>query len=348
VFAFLAACSPDSADTTADTNTDTDSDPAVGPAPGAPDEHCELDPEAIYVVARDELLDYYALTNLDDPSIVCALGHAAYPMVMHPTNGALLTVRRHGPILDLVDVKPDWLRQDAYGEWGQPTSDPFVNDVTLAEILYFPNMRCPEHSGAVFTDATQVYAHCGGEVFGAAELGADPDLPGGILGRVDGRFIVADYFIQFIVPTGISYAEWTAGDRVEVPLPTGVDTIWHLAARPDAQGLIAAATVQRGQFSTLERVRVHPDGITLTGEVYAHDLDEASLGWLADPRMDSDGTLYAVTAEDDDKDRARAIIRMTLEGPPEIIYAPPPGDVTVLGLLSVGTATLDVFGVYDD
>jgi hypothetical protein len=339
----VAACGSDPDDPTADSDGSTTA--PDGPAPGAPDELCAMDPESVYAVVREGYNNFYSLVNLDDPSIKCTLNRSASRMLMHPANGALLTLRQDGPLLELIEVAPDWLEQNFYEEWVPSQDD---NDIVIAEVPYYPNMRCPQVDGVVdgdvFTDFTQVYAHCGGEVLNAPDLGFD--LPGGIIGRVNGVFIFGG------LPVAEGYAAWTAGGQEPLPGPVGVDYYCGLASRPDGQGLLAVLDVDRdgaGLESSLERARIDDSGVSLTGEVYAYDLADAGYPWVGEHRIDARGNLFALAGPDDDGNGRRdvgaplVVLRMTLEDPPEVVYESPSAEIGVASLLGVATTTQDPF-----
>jgi hypothetical protein len=282
--------------------------------PDAPDALCAVDPARVYLLETPtSLVTYQSLTDVEDPSIHCAYAYVANGR-LDPVDGSLVALTGTSRVY-LTKHVPDPLIPNARIDepWRPDTAED--NDITIAEVFYGDGVSCMDQAvRELVSDTTTLYASCGGVTLNAPEL----EVVGGsvypLVGIVDGRRIWGPF----------GYETHAAGDDevYSVPLPAGVDAIQHLAARPDESGLLAAIYVFRGDEVTLERASVTPEGVTLVG-AYTHDVEDAGIEGISTHALAADGTLYSLGGVFDNGSGPgldTVVIRLPVEGPPEVIY----------------------------
>jgi hypothetical protein len=338
VIAAVAACrdgSPDAADT--DTTTTTGD---AGPQPGAPDEHCSLDPAKVYVHEEwggrsGTFLRTSTLTDLADNSNVCAV-YDTYAGRLDPVDGSLVSIRG-GPTgrIRLVKTPNDWMVPTGAAEVPWAAGHSPDNDIDLGEIMWEADIVCTGHEfRELFSDDTTVYASCGGVVLNGPDI--PPSYSEYVVGFVEGRRIIDSLY----------YSVETEDGSVPIPIPGEIDYLQHVAVRPDGDALLAAVIVGRGEVYTFERALVKPSGVTLVG-AYSHDIAEAGVVGFSSHAIAADGTLYSLGGSGTEYDNLvgppdgdTTIVRLPVDGPPEIIYTAA-GDVgdpdTFVRLVGVGS-----------
>jgi len=315
------------------TANDAGSTSAAGPQPGAPDELCDPNPDRVYLVEHPfEGIPSVLLTDLDDPSAVCAYRETFRENIrLDPVRGGLITL--HGD--QVWRLEHDWLAPRSPGSdiW-VPDPGGEDNDEQLGRVMRSPEITCRvDDPYVLLTDDATVYASCGGAWFNAAEIDGVGDWPN-LVGLVNGRKI-------FKAPPFTMFGYFTE-DPEQVPLvpigmPGDVDAIEHLAVRPVAGALLAAVQVWRGDVVTTEQARIDANGITLAG-TYAHDVGEAGVPFM-DYALAADGTVYGIeiVSEDGAGTSGRRVVRMTLSDRPLVIMtAPSHGDDRPTRLVAVG------------
>lgn len=330
--------SPDSDDT--ETTSPTD-----GPSPGAPDENCAIDPAKVYILEGRHYA-FTTLTQVDDPSVICAFDlPRLWPVVIDPLDGGLMKLSLHDSRIDLVRLGNDWMRRPGESAHWVPEGIGSENDEAVTQLFREPGMPCTGSPDAIFTDDEKVYAHCGGEIYNAPGVEIGNWGAPTFAGFVDGRFVHHTWYHEEgtplptqYPPTGVYFASVTNGEEsAPIPIPGDINDINHLASRPDGGDLLAAVHVWRDSVRTLEQARVRPSGITLTGQVYAHDLDESGVEGLALFALTADGTLYGLGGLDEPHGLRNIVVRMTLDGAPEVIYESPDDIEGTTALITLGT-----------
>ena len=297
-----------------DTSTTAPGGPG-GPQAGAPDEHCNLDPDRVYLIETPlEFIAYTSLTDLEDPSILCAVREQFRDRIrLDPQDGSLLTLR--GP--DVWRVHQDWMEPNGpNSELWVPALDGEDNDEELGRIMQSPTITCrADDPRVLLTDDVHVYASCGGPWFNAPQV-AGVNVHQYLVGLVgDRKIFKAEPF------TMSGYSVEVAGEYVlqPIPIPGDVDAVEHLAVRPVAGALLAAVQVSRGDTITTEQARIDGNGVTLVG-AYAHDVGEAGIGRM-DYALAADGTLFGmeILPSGSDEESPQRIVRMALDEAPAVI-----------------------------
>jgi hypothetical protein len=329
----FASCADTSSSDGSDT---TDATSPAAAYPGAPDEQCHLNPAKVYVhetwgTATAGLPGaIHALVDLEDPSVLCAFWDPRRDAtgLLHPVDGSFVSLQGDpGSRITVVKTPNDWLKPSGISDYPWTTGERDDNDQVLGEVMYASAIVCGEEGNlvhALWADEATVYASCGGTVFNAPQLTGIWTNP--VVGMLDGRRIFAalDY-----------YAEADDGgdpEEIKVPIPGDVDSIQHLAARPEGDHLLAAMYVWRGGVSTIERGQVTPNGVTLVG-AYTDVLETSGVTGFSSFAIAADGTLYALGGVGDalldeifpgEPDGDDTIVRLPISGAPQVVYQPSP------------------------
>lgn len=319
--AWLLACTAavDAAEAGSSEASDT---AATGPSDGAPDEHCgALDPDHVHVLRRSAIEGVHLVIDAEDRTRVCAYADpegVAWDLAgrIDPADGSLVVLQagdgaRAPAVLRLQN---DWLvaTDDVNNPW---TATPTRDDEVLGTILG-DDGACPATAferdevglswwaGAFYTACQRTVA----SLVGDTRMGF---ATGRFLGVVDGAVLIHTDASGAGKPG--SYAAVVDGVRHELALPTGVDRMTHVAARPGANGLLAAVRMHHGDLVTLERVWLHPSGITRAG---SYDDDPVSRVACASFAVAVDGSLWCATA-----DAVPTLARVGPSGPAEVAFA---------------------------
>lgn len=324
LLAQLACAAPSHQGESADSST-TDHEYVFGetaPEPGAPDEFCEpFDPARVYLITQfntSEIIDPEA------PEKLCVTALAAYAGdVVHPRldggDGSLVWLASTGSLFRLLYVyqerKGDKWRPvgsaERFGELFRP-----FNDVMLDRIV--PCSANPDFAPVLVWSDGAWYGECLGVTSGtdgtlyriADYLGAYYD----VIPQPVGIFDDIAIFATDSLPSGYAIG----GDELTpLPLPPGVETVRHLAARSDQGGVAAAVEVIRSNVPTLERARVTAQGIELLG-AYEDDF-ETLVPYGIEYALDGDGALWRLGGSSS-QSAGEVVARLPPAGPAEVVY----------------------------
>lgn len=320
--ALALACTPACGSVVNPEQADTDASGASGdgPSSGAPDERCgPLDPDRVYVVRASTIPGVHVVTDAEDRARVCAYADPEdvvwdLPGRIDPGDGSLVVLQagREARRPAVLRLQHDWLVPS--GDESTPWTAAMPTPDDVLGVVAGDDGDCPATAFArgevslAWSDG--FYTACERTVAAPGGGARSSFATGRFIGVVDGAALVHTDGNSPGAPG--SYAAVVDGERVELSPPAGVDRIAHVAARPGPEGLLAAVRMHHGELITLERVWLHPSGITRAG---SYDEDPAERAACVSYAIAADASLWCVS-----DDPVPTLVRAGPTGPAAVAF----------------------------